>query len=404
MTTLLVNIFNLTISYFFICLNLSFLLNTKRNILIYIIVLIPYLIAAQLNNPIKIIILILIQVLIFYPKIKSLKKTISAVLLNFFILIEIEIISILLIRQKIEILPVIIITNIIINILSHLIIKTKIIKKLWKLIQEELENYLYILIFIFLIISYINYYYQYKELNITIIIIIILLLILSLIKRIIEISTLEKKYNQIIEFITTYEKIIDELRMSQHEYKNNLICLKSMVSKNKKATEFIDSILHEKVNVDSDILREVRKINIKSIVGLTYFKLCQAKEKDIQTIINVSNNLPSKKIEDTILKDLSKIMGILFDNAIDASVETEEKSLSLYVYKENNYVIFQLSNTFKGTINIDLLYKKGFTTKGKNHGYGLLIVKEILKRNKKISLEAEINNNVFTQYLKIKLN
>ena len=54
--------------------------------------------------------------------------------------------------------------------------------------------------------------------------------------------------------------------------------------------------------------------------------------------------------------------------------------------------------------NIVELYKKGYSIKGKKHGYGLVIVKDILKRNKHITLTSEINNNVFTQYLNINEN
>lgn len=399
--TLLLNILNITITYLFICLNLTFLLKIKRNILIYIIGLVPFFIISKLTFPLKIILIIIIQIVIFSSKEQPLKKIINAILLNYFILVEIELIIIVLIKKNTYSLLITTIINIIINILSYIIIRTKTIKKIWQLIQRKLENYLLILTSILIIISYIKYYYQYKELNITLIIIIILLLITSLTKKIIEISTLEKKYDQILEFTTTYEKIIDELRISQHEYKNNLICIKSMISKNKKAIEYIDSILNEKTNIDSNLLRQVKKINIESLVGLIYFKLCQAKEKEVQIIINVSNNISRKKIDNKIIKDLNRVLGILLDNAIDSALETEEKSLSLYVYKEHNDIVFQLSNTFKGTININLLYKKGYTTKGKNHGYGLVIVKDILKRNKNIELISEINNNVFTQYLKL---
>ena len=151
-------------------------------------------------------------------------------------------------------------------------------------------------------------------------------------------------------------------------------------------------------------LSKRRKIKINTLVGLIYFKLCQANNEGIQIIINVSNNIPEIKLDTITIKELSRVMGILLDNAMDSAIETEEKSLSLYVYKEKENIIFQLSNTFKGRININLLNKKGYTTKGESHGYGLVIVKGILKRNKKITLNSEINNNVFTQYLKLNIN
>ena len=48
------------------------------------------------------------------------------------------------------------------------------------------------------------------------------------------------------------------------------------------------------------------------------------------------------------------------------------------------------------------IYQKGFSTKGSNRGLGLTNVKEIIDRNPNVNLETLIENNEFTQVVKIK--
>ena len=62
-------------------------------------------------------------------------------------------------------------------------------------------------------------------------------------------------------------------------------------------------------------------------------------------------------------------------------------------------IIFQISNTYKGTIEIEKMNQERFTTKGKNHGYGLSIVRDILIRNKRLTKENEINGMFYVQRL-----
>ena len=49
------------------------------------------------------------------------------------------------------------------------------------------------------------------------------------------------------------------------------------------------------------------------------------------------------------------------------------------------------------------LEEKGYTSKGKGHGYGLTLAKSIIDNNKKLSSEKRISKNTFTQILKIKM-
>ena len=102
--------------------------------------------------------------------------------------------------------------------------------------------------------------------------------------------------------------------------------------------------------------------------------------------------------------DICRIVGIIIDNAIEETSKIDEKNkeiiISMYT---DEYFIIEVSNRFKSNIDLNNIYKKGYTTKGKNHGYGLSLLKKIVDNNSRISNEISITNNIFTQMIKIKM-
>ena len=54
-------------------------------------------------------------------------------------------------------------------------------------------------------------------------------------------------------------------------------------------------------------------------------------------------------------------------------------------------------------IALDKISHKGYTTKGKGHGYGLSLVEQLVKSDSNLINEKEISKDIFTQRLKIKM-
>ena len=78
------------------------------------------------------------------------------------------------------------------------------------------------------------------------------------------------------------------------------------------------------------------------------------------------------------------MIGIYFDNAIEASKESKQKLIALEVYKLQDNIEFVFSNTFaKEKVKISKIGEKGYTTKTDiiNEMY---VKKLIIKLNKKI--------------------
>ena len=61
-----------------------------------------------------------------------------------------------------------------------------------------------------------------------------------------------------------------------------------------------------------------------------------------------------------------------------------------------------ISNTYNNEIDNKKIGKEKFSTKGKNRGHGLLLVKHILSENKTFELYTNIQNDIYTQTIIIK--
>ena len=61
-----------------------------------------------------------------------------------------------------------------------------------------------------------------------------------------------------------------------------------------------------------------------------------------------------------------------------------------------------ISNTFDSEINVNKIGIEKFTTKGKNRGHGLLLVKYIIRNNNIFDSNTQIINNLYIQKIRIK--
>ncbi len=105
--------------------------------------------------------------------------------------------------------------------------------------------------------------------------------------------------------------------------------------------------------------------------------------------------------------ELSRILGILLDNAIEASKISMEKHIHILFKNDvkNNRVIILIENTYQDkNIDLEKIFEKGYSTKSntcRNHGLGLWEVKKYLNRRKNLHLSTSRTNDYFRQYLEI---
>lgn len=197
-------------------------------------------------------------------------------------------------------------------------------------------------------------------------------------------------------YIETIEDLSNQINDLKHDCKNIIIGTNP-----EKINQMIFSI---EENLSKNTLYEVF-INMKSIKNHTikslfYYYIISALKKDIYVSINVVGVISNINISN---ENFSRIIGILFTNAIEASYESKEKKLEIYIENSNEDIDISISNSVKD-INIDLknISKRGYSTKDKNRGLGLSIVDKIVSTYDSIDIYTNLYGNIFVQELYIK--
>ncbi len=243
--------------------------------------------------------------------------------------------------------------------------------------------------------------------------IVICLFIFTVTRYIIKQGELEKinnKYENSISSLKEYEVMIDKFRVDTHENKNEFLTIRNMLKdKNNKENviKYIDTLVDNKIKDNDKIMKQTSKIPEGGLRATIYSKLCLMDKLKIKHNLIISRDVRTTDLinldEDLVLK-ICKILGVFLDNAIDAVRKLRKREIVIELYILNKYLCINITNNFKGNLDIDKITNIKYTTKGKGHGYGLTLVNNILNEEpNKLINEKSITNDTFTQTLKIKI-
>lgn len=229
------------------------------------------------------------------------------------------------------------------------------------------------------------------------------IIILSLIfyrqglKESLEKELLKRELENLKAYSEEIENVTKEMRAFKHDYKNILLSLNEYIENNKwdnLKVYFKQEVFNYTDDIDKDNLRFSLLSNIKilPLKSLISSKIIKAKGLNIEVFIDIQ-----EVIEDVDMSvvDLCRVIGNLLDNAIEEAEKSSEKSIQLGIVKKGQRVLFIIKNsTSKDVVDVHKMFQKGFSTKGKNRGFGLNNVKDLIdNKYVNVTLSTEIDDN-----------
>lgn len=217
----------------------------------------------------------------------------------------------------------------------------------------------------------------------------------------------ENTKQQLQVLMHEYENVLNQTSENRHEMLNDLLILRSIADKNSSEfTRTLDGIIRQYDTKKFKKYTSLAKLPT-GVKGMIYYKIAFINENEINfdTVVNGVDYAKFEAMDKDLYYKVCKILGILMDNAIDACVDSNKKKLVVSVYTENEDLCVEIDNSYSGIVDKDGIKKKGYTTKGKNHGYGLTILNRIVDETEELNFEQSINeeDKLFTSILKIKL-
>lgn len=216
-------------------------------------------------------------------------------------------------------------------------------------------------------------------------------------------NQLSNEYDSLFSYVQNFEDWIEKEQLNRHEYKNQLAVLRCL-TKEKKVKDKIDEILEDSINIEGQAVTNLKNLPKGGIKGLMYYKAAIAQKHKINLTTDVS--LESKglltKLSEKDIRILCKLIGIYFDNAIEASAESRKKNLTIEVYELKDKVTFVFSNTFKRHKNMKDRNKKGVSSKGEGRGNGLYFASKLISENDWLESRQDIIDGYYIEQLTIK--
>ncbi len=142
-------------------------------------------------------------------------------------------------------------------------------------------------------------------------------------------------------------------------------------------------------------------INSPPIFGLLLSKYNYASTKNVK--LRITSFFDYASINMSIF-DFVKVLGILLDNAIEASSLCEEKLVDLHISIDfyNRKQIFKISNTYiNKDIDLGKIFEKNYSTKEQKSGFGLWEVSQIINKTQNVKLQTTKTETYVIQKLEI---
>lgn len=219
-----------------------------------------------------------------------------------------------------------------------------------------------------------------------------------------EMNVKQENFIALQKYTKQVEDLYTSLRSFKHDYNNILISMTDYIDHRDidgLSAYFHEHIVPEASRLMPDNYQLGRLANIKKpeLKGFITAKLIYAQEMNIKTAIEAET--PIETVAANIV-DLTRILGIFLDNAIEAALETAKPQMTFAAIQSDSETVFIVSNNFiDHHLNISQLSRPDISSKGSGRGIGLYNASKIIDSYKNMFLETTISNGFFIQTLHI---
>ena len=176
-----------------------------------------------------------------------------------------------------------------------------------------------------------------------------------------KLELLENSYSITKQYLEDLSHEQLELNKFKHDFSNHLNVLNGLVNNDSlEAKKYLTKL--------NENLKEIKQVVFSgnSIVdSIINFKI------NLNPDINFETNLMVKKEINIPENKLSSLLFNLIDNAVAAARDTNDKTITIKIISKNDMLLIEISNSANKEPNF-------ITNKGKGHGNGMMIIKEIV--------------------------
>ena len=221
--------------------------------------------------------------------------------------------------------------------------------------------------------------------------------------RVIKLVLTTQKLQNAEEYNKTLTILHDSVRGFKHDFDNIVTTIGGYIKTNDMdgLKKYYLQLSDDCQKVNNLYILNPDAINNPGVYSLLTTKYHLAEENGIKITMSLLLNLNNLNMK---IYEFTRILGILLDNAIEASKECEEKLINIIFRDDDKHhrQLVIIENTYKDkSVDTNMIFNKGYSGKNNHTGLGLWEVKNILSKNKNLSLYTTKNAKYFSQQLEI---
>lgn len=222
--------------------------------------------------------------------------------------------------------------------------------------------------------------------------------------------TLQQAQSAIMQdYARRMESLYEEIRAFRHDQRNILATMQHYIDE--ENTEGLKEYFHKTIlrgapvlSDDGFTLGRLHRLEDDAVKSLLYTKAVAILNHEISFELEIAEKVPLLPMDSLTL---CRILGILLDNALEASLDSAEKLLRIAIVTTDTAVLFSITNSTRPLpVPVSSLLKRGYSSKEGHEGIGLATAATLLDRipQADLSIKYEQGDTSFYQILEIQRN
>lgn len=212
-----------------------------------------------------------------------------------------------------------------------------------------------------------------------------------------------RKLQSAEEYNHSLRVLHDSVRAFKHDFDNMVTTIGGYIKTNdmEGLEKYYSELVDDSERVNNLYILNPEVVNNDGIYNLLTKKYHEADSRDIKVNITFLLDLNTLNMK---IYEFARILGILLDNAIEASSECEEKIINLIFRNDtkNHTQLLIVENTYADkTVDTEKIFEKGISGKENHTGLGLWEVRKLVNKNQNVHLRTIKDNKFFKQQLEI---
>ena len=219
-----------------------------------------------------------------------------------------------------------------------------------------------------------------------------------------ELDMRQESYKRLQEYTDQVEEMYSSLRSFKHDYRNIMLSMSGYIEAEDikgLRTYFHNEILPQSQSLSKNTaqLNQLMNLKVTELKSIVSSKLLYAIELHIAVTIEMTEEISEISVD---ALDLSRVLGIFLDNAIETALETEHPSIRFAAIGLDTEYLFIISNTYiDHGLSLASLRQPLISSKGTTRGIGLYNAQKILSKYPGVLWNTAKDETSFTQQLNI---